>query len=102
MLTPGLVYRPGLLSTGALGNGTSHIWSQWPVCRAVAISVKEGGNRGSAIAIWKALWLSMRATPANNCSLHTVKQPHQEGLCGDLCDLLVLSRISLVRGQGVL
>lgn len=55
MLTPGLVYRPGLLSTGALGNGTSQIWSQWPVCKVVAISVKGGGGHSSALAIWMVL-----------------------------------------------
>lgn len=65
MLTPGLVYRPGLLSTGALGNGTSQIWSQWPVCKVVAISVKGGGDHSSALAIWMVLWFSMRAQTGN-------------------------------------
>lgn len=65
MLTPGLVYRPGLLSTGALGNGTSQIWSQWLGCGVVAISVKGGGSHSSGLAIWMALWFSMRAQIGN-------------------------------------
>lgn len=55
------MYRTGLQSSGALGDGTSQIWSQWPICRIVAVSVKGRGSHSSALAICLALWFSTRA-----------------------------------------
>lgn len=72
---------------GALGNGASQIWSQWPICKIVAISVKGGGSHRSALAICLALWLSTRALRgrqiSNNCALHMGRQPLQKGFCGE-------------------
>lgn len=82
MLTSGLVYRSGRLSTGALGNGTSQIWNQWPVFKIVAISVEGGGSHCSALAE-----LCDSAQISNNCTLCGGRQPLQKEVCGDKCGL---------------